>query len=48
MTRLPTTDAFTLVERAMSYTFRLDGLVRSIAGPYANTTTIPPGIFISV
>jgi len=45
VTRLPTTDAFTLVERAMSYTFRLDGLVRSITGPYANTTTTPPGNF---
>ena len=43
VTRLPTTDALTLAERAISYTFRLDGLVRSVAGPYANTTTTPPG-----
>ena len=43
VTRLPTTDALTLAERAISYTFRLDGLVRSVAGPYAHTTTTPPG-----
>lgn len=43
VTRLPTTDALTLAERAISYTFRLDGLVRSVAGPYAHTTTTPTG-----
>ena len=41
--RLPTTDTLTLAERAISHSFRLDGLVRRVAGPYANATTIPPG-----
>ena len=45
VTRLPTIDALKLAERAVAHTFRMDGLVRSVAGPYANTTTTPPGNF---
>ncbi len=45
VTRLPSIDALTLAERAIGHTFRMDKLVRSLSGPYANTTTTPPGNF---
>ena len=45
VTRLPTIDALKLAERAVAHTFRMDGLVRRVAGPYANTTSTPPGNF---
>ena len=45
VTRLPSIDALTLAERAIGHTFRMDKLVRSVSGPYANTTTTPPGNF---
>jgi hypothetical protein len=43
--RLPTIDALTLAERAIDHTFRMDRLARRVSGPYANTTTTPPGNF---
>ena len=45
VTRLPSIDTLTLAERAIGHTFRMDKLVRSLSGPYANTTTTPPGNF---
>lgn len=45
VTRLPTIDALTLAERAIGHTFSMDQLVRRVSGPYASTTTTPPGNF---